>query len=65
MTGWLEFAPLAIVVSLMVLVAPVLRRDALWARWLIIIFLIVLVARYLPWRINVTVLPADLATFQG
>lgn len=64
--SWIaQFAPLALVIGVMMLASPFLRRDRLWARWLVVFFLIALIARYLPWRITETVLPADLTTFQG
>ncbi|UKV16307.1 glycosyltransferase [Thalassospiraceae bacterium SW-3-3] len=65
MNLWVQFAPLALVIGVMMLVSPILPRDRLWARWLVVIFLIALIARYLPWRITETVLPADLSTTQG
>ncbi|MBE72284.1 MAG: Curdlan synthase [Thalassospira sp.] len=65
MNAMAQFAPLALVVGIMMLASPFLRRDRLWARWLVVFFLSALIARYLPWRITETVLPADLTTFQG
>ncbi|WP_152630680.1 hypothetical protein [Thalassospira sp. HJ] len=59
-----QFAPMALVIGVMMLASPFLRRDQLWARWLVVFFLIALIARYLPWRITETVIPADLTTFQ-
>ncbi|MDG4721092.1 MULTISPECIES: glycosyltransferase family 2 protein [Thalassospira] len=60
-----QLAPMALVIGVMMLASPFLQRDRLWARWVVVFFLIALIARYLPWRITETVMPADLATFQG
>lgn len=60
-----QLAPMALVIGVMMLASPFLQRDKLWARWVVVLFLVALIARYLPWRITETVLPADLTTFQG
>lgn len=59
-----EFAPLMIVVGAVLLLPSRLGKRS-WLRWLIAAGGGVLLLRYVDWRFNVTVAPADIATFEG
>lgn len=58
-------APLALVIAIFVMLSQVAGPKQVWARLLVLFITLVIVARYLPWRFEETVLPADPSAFAG
>ncbi len=53
------FAPLILVLGIVYLLGPTLPLARPWARSLIFVAVWLVIARYLEWRLFVTVIPAD------
>lgn len=54
----IELTPIALVAATIYLIGPTLPMRRAWARWLIFTAVWLVAARYLAWRLFVTVLPA-------
>ena len=60
-----SFAPAVLTAGLWLLLGPMLPRSRPWARAVVLVAFLVVVARYLPWRLTETVLPVSPLTGSG